>query len=906
MALSSTGGENLNAFDRKGVLYLYQNTLVVRSDKSAVWRVNAVGLNTTGETLDARNNILAAIPATPGALHSDLGLLGMDSYTLRKANAYFGRNWVPPGYLLNGYGNAGFKGHIAGLANLLVGQTYDPGFLNLVAGDYRLAAASEPTNQATRLAGTELAYPVDREYSAALHSTARPVVGAAFDLGAFEYGTYPPLSNPGDQHSLTGDQVQLSLVAIGADSFSASGLPPGLSINNTGQIRGTIDLQGEGTYTVVITARESGASSLASFTWIVAKPPNKMPTNIDLSSMIVADRTQAAVIGTVTVTDPDVGDTHTLAVFDGRFEISAGQLRLKANVSLDRRTEPTVAIDITAADNGGLSRTQTFVISVIAPSVIDDGDLGYLETGTGWYSIGWWTSGYQTDSRFVSPGDGRKTATWQQTVVPGSYTVQASWSGYHNNVSNAPYRIYDGNRLLAEVRVDQKQTPSYPLGALAAFLTLATVDIVSGSLRVVLGNDASGGILVVADAVRIVPGMITSPPSVVAGPGVVDDGEAGYTESAYGWYSIAWWTTGYHADSRFVNAGDGRSTATWEQTLVPGSYTIQASWFGYHNNVSNAPYRIYDGDRLLAEVRVDQQRTPSYAAGDPAPFLTLATVDITSGSVRVVLGNDASGGTLVVADAVRIVPGTIVLPPSVVAGPGVVDDGEAGYTESAYGWYSIAWWTTGYHSDSRFVNAGDGRSTATWEQTLAPGNYTIQASWFGYHNNVSNAPYRIYDGDRLVAEVRVDQKKTPAAVPGDPVPFQTLATLKIASGTVRVVLGNDASGGTLVVADAVRVLPTPIAPASVVVAAAPVVAVGQTGYLVSVSDNLVVSVAQARGQELGGMELASAANPITIGELPMTTTAVAWIPPAGLENLRKILERWGETPDILDDLGGSH
>ena len=636
-----------------------------------------------------------------------------------------------------------------------MGQTYNPGFLNLVAGDYRLAATSDPINQATRLAGTELAYPVDQEYSAALHSTARPVVGAAFDLGAFEYGTYPPLRNPGQQSSLIGDQVQLSLVAIGADSFSASGLPAGLSINNTGQIRGTIDLLGEGTYTVIITASESGASSLASFTWIVATPPNKPPTNIALSSTIVADRTLAAMLGTVTVTDPNAGDTHTLAVSDGRFEIIAGQLRLKANVSLDRTAEPTVAIDITATDNGGLSRTQTFVISVIAPSVIDDGDLGYVETGTGWYSLGWWTSGYQTDSRFVSPGDGRKTATWQQAVVPGSYTVQASWFGYHNNVSNAPYRIYDGNRLLAEVRVDQKQTPSYSLGAPAAFLTLATVDIVSGNLRVVLGNDASGGTMVVADAVRIVPGLLVSPPSVVAGPGVVDDGEAGYTESAYGWYSFAWWTKGYQSDSRFANAGDGRNTATWEQTLAPGSYTIQASWFGYHNNVTNAPYRIYDGDRLLAEVRVDQQ-------------------------------------------------------------------------------------------------------------------------------------------------------KTPAAVTGDPIPFRTLATLNIASGTLRVVLGNDASGGTLVVADAVRVLPIPLASASVVVAAAPLVNAAQTSNLVSVANNLVVSAAQAGGQGLGGVELASAAKPVTSGELPMTTNGLAWMPPAELENLQKLLEKWGETPDILDDLGGSY
>lgn len=892
------GGENLSAFDRKGTLYLYQNTIVARSDKSVVWRVNGVNLDSTGEALDARNNLFAAIPATPGALHSDFGLLGMTSYALRKANAYFGRNWVPPGYLLNGYGNAGFKGHVAGLANLLVGKTYDPGFLNLAAGDYRLADGSEPTDQAGRLAGTTLAYPADQQYLASGHVAARPVIGVAADLGAFEYGTYPPLTNPGAQWNCVGDTVHVAVVAIGADGFSASGLPPGLSIDNSGQILGTIDLHSAGTYAVVLTATDSGASSRASFTWTVEPPPNQPPADITLSSTVVADRTPGAVIGTLTVTDPNLEDTHTLTVSDARFEITGSQLKLKANASLDQALQPTVALDITATDNGGMSRTETYMISVLKPLVIDDGDRSYLEAGTGWYSIGWWTSGYQTDSRFVSPGDGRKTATWAQTLIPGTYTVQASWSGYHNNVSNAPYRIYDGDGLLAEVRVDQQRNPTRAPGETVGFLTLATVDISKGNLRVVLGNDASGGTLVLADAVRIVPGMLTLPPSVVAGPGVVDDGGAGYVESAYGWYSIGWWTTGYQTDSRFASAGDGRSSATWQQTLAPGKYTVQASWAGYHNNVTNAPYRIYDGDRLLAEVRVDQQRTPSRAPGEVVGFLTLATVDITGGDVRVVLGNDATGGTLVVADAVRIVPGRIASPPSVVAGPGVVDDGESGYTESDYGWYSISWWTTGYQGDSRFVNAGDGRNTAAWGQTLAPGKYTIQASWYGYHNNVSNAPYRIYDGDHLVAEVRVDQRTTPYRAPGDPAPFMSLATVDITSGSVRVVLGNDATGGTLVVADAVRILPIPIAAAPLLVASAPVTNADQTSTGAPESGTSAVSAAPPHRQELG---LASAAAETGArGKALGKSSSADKLDAAWLEDARVFFAELGEKLDPWD------
>jgi hypothetical protein len=800
------GGEVHSTFDRKGILYLYGNTIVVRSDKTSAWRVKAVNMPSTEETLDARNNIFAAVPPTPGAGTSDFGLLGTDYY-VRKANAYFGRNWVPPDYMLDGY-SSGFAGHVAGLENLLVGAGYDPGFADLFGGDFHLTPGSEAIDQGGRLAGSTLAYPLDRQFLAPHGSMARTISGAAADLGAYENVTYPLITNPGNQRNTGGDQVALTIVAVGADTFTAVGLPPGLSINNSGQISGTIDILAAGTFDVVVSASDSTSTNQVTFSWVVDLNPanvHQPPSDIDLSSAIVADRSLGAAIGLVTVTDADPDDTHTLVVSDARFEIVERQLRLKADKSLIQETEPTVAIEITATDQYGLTLTQAFTITVIKTAVIDDGDFGYSEVGTGWQTTTW-LNGYQNDVRVVSPGDGQQAATWSRTVMPGTYTIQASWSGYHNNVNDAPYRVYDGDRLLLEARFDQERTPTYVQGDVAAFMTIGTVDVAGGNLRVVLGNDASGGSLVIADAVRIIPGKPAPTVESVAGPRLVDDGDAGHTESAYGWYSRSWWRDGYQGDSRFANVGDGRSTATWTESVAPGQYTVQASWSGYHNNAIGAPYRIYDGDRLLAEVRVDQQRTPTIAPGESVGFMTLATVDVTSGTLRVVLGNDATGGYQVVADAVRVVPGTVATPPVAVPGPAIVDDGEAGHTESAYGWYSRSWWRDGYQGDSRFANVGDGRSTATWTESVAPGQYTVQASWSGYHNNAIGAPYRIYDGDRLLAEVRVDQQRTPTIAPGESVGFMTLATVDVTSGTLRVVLGNDATGGYQVVADAVRVV----------------------------------------------------------------------------------------------------
>src|SRR5206468_624150 len=71
-----------------------------------------------------------------------------------------------------------------------------------------------------------------------------------------------------------------------------------------------------------------------------------------------------AAIGTLAVTDPDAGDTHTFAVSDPRFEVVGATLKLKAGVALDYEAEPAVNLTITATDAGGLLITRPFTITV--------------------------------------------------------------------------------------------------------------------------------------------------------------------------------------------------------------------------------------------------------------------------------------------------------------------------------------------------------------------------------------------------------------------------------------------------------------------------------------------------------------------------------------------------------------
>jgi hypothetical protein len=100
-------------------------------------------------------------------------------------------------------------------------------------------------------------------------------LGTPNGTAAFVNGTSGPsplsLNNPGNQTSVAGAPVSLTLSASGGTApytFSATGLPTGLSINgSTGVISGT---PSAGTFSVVATVHDAASgTSTASFTWTV-------------------------------------------------------------------------------------------------------------------------------------------------------------------------------------------------------------------------------------------------------------------------------------------------------------------------------------------------------------------------------------------------------------------------------------------------------------------------------------------------------------------------------------------------------------------------------------------------------------------------------------------------------------
>ncbi len=96
-------------------------------------------------------------------------------------------------------------------------------------------------------------------------------------------------------------------------------------------------------------------------------PRNDAPTAIALLNSTVKENKPSAIVGRLSVADPDPEDTHSLSTTDDRFEIVDGQLQLRQGQSLRYdKDSPTIIVQMTATDAGGLSYLSDIAIVVFA------------------------------------------------------------------------------------------------------------------------------------------------------------------------------------------------------------------------------------------------------------------------------------------------------------------------------------------------------------------------------------------------------------------------------------------------------------------------------------------------------------------------------------------------------------
>ncbi len=152
----------------------------------------------------------------------------------------------------------------------------------------------------------------------------------------------------GDTHTYTVDDARFEVVAGQLKLIAGQ----------------TLDFETEPSVNLNITSTDAGGLSIVQGFTLTVSNVNETPSAVALDNTTVAENDDGAIIGNLTTTDPDSGDTHTYTVDDARFEVVAGQLKLIAGQTLDFESEPSVNLNITSTDAGGLSIVQGFTLTV--------------------------------------------------------------------------------------------------------------------------------------------------------------------------------------------------------------------------------------------------------------------------------------------------------------------------------------------------------------------------------------------------------------------------------------------------------------------------------------------------------------------------------------------------------------
>jgi hypothetical protein len=126
----------------------------------------------------------------------------------------------------------------------------------------------------------------------------------------------------------------------------------------------SLDYESESSIQLTVTTTDQGGLSYSEDVTIDVTNVNEAPTDISISNSSVNEHASGSTIGKLSTTDPDAGNSHSYTVSDSRFEVVNGELKLMAGKSLDYETESSVQVQVTTKDQGGLSYSENFTISV--------------------------------------------------------------------------------------------------------------------------------------------------------------------------------------------------------------------------------------------------------------------------------------------------------------------------------------------------------------------------------------------------------------------------------------------------------------------------------------------------------------------------------------------------------------
>ncbi|WP_299846465.1 PA14 domain-containing protein [uncultured Roseovarius sp.] len=172
--------------------------------------------------------------------------------------------------------------------------------------------------------------------------------------------------------------------------------------------------------TLEVEATDSGGITFTQSFEISVADINEAPTQLSLSNHAIAEGADGAVVGTLSVADQDIGDSHSFTISDERFEIADGQVKLKESLSLDHDDAEGLTLEVEATDSGGNTFSQSFEVSVT--------DVPDVTLGTGFHAK--YFDMNQT-IRAIDDVDWNGTVTHQELVDDINYTNSSKsfWDG---------------------------------------------------------------------------------------------------------------------------------------------------------------------------------------------------------------------------------------------------------------------------------------------------------------------------------------------------------------------------------------------------------------------------------------------------------------------------------------------
>ena len=166
---------------------------------------------------------------------------------------------------------------------------------------------------------------------------------SAIDPDAGDTLTYTLLDNAGGRFAIDGNKL---VVANGS----------------------LLDYEKQTTHDVVVLVTDAGGKSTTKTFTVQLQDVNETPYNIQISKTSIAENTlEGTVIGNLSATDPDAGDTRTFTLLDdagGRFSIIDNKLVVANGSLLDFETASSHTIQVRVTDAGGKFSTKTFTIGV--------------------------------------------------------------------------------------------------------------------------------------------------------------------------------------------------------------------------------------------------------------------------------------------------------------------------------------------------------------------------------------------------------------------------------------------------------------------------------------------------------------------------------------------------------------